>query len=104
MQAANIEVSQAAIDNGVRGRSERCPLALAYRTHYGRRGLPVSVRSNELRAYWGRYRHSYALPEDAREFIRAFDAGEPVKPFTLALPESTLWDTEGPGYREGRDE
>ncbi len=74
-----------------------CPLALALCELTG--GGPVSVSGSK--AYLVRLDCVLALPECAREFVHAFDSGEPVAPFEFDLdlpgepdvslsPQSTL--------------
>lgn len=59
-----VTVTQEHIDKGIPGDSRRCPFALAIQGKgYG---LPAN-----------------GLPEEARQFLRDFDAGRPVGPITF---------------------
>jgi len=79
-----IKITQDDIDKGNRHSSISCPLARAINRIRGQGRFLVSVTSNDWR--WKDDWHSYwPLPEAAIEFIRAFDAGELVKPMELEL-------------------
>jgi hypothetical protein len=79
-----IEVTQEDIGNGKRKSCWGCPIALAVgRTanlSFGER----FVGSTFIEWFDGRW-HRSEVPPLAAQFIEAFDAGKPVKPFSFEL-------------------
>jgi hypothetical protein len=60
----------------------RCPIALACKEHS--ENVHVGVDCTLIDSYFNR------LPRSAQRFIKAFDAGRPVKPFTFIL-QHQVW-------------
>ncbi len=85
-----IEVTQADIDAGVREDCGLCPVARAVSRSTKQ---DVSVYDVCL-TLWDRGTRStqIGLPADVRQFVKMFDAGESVRPFsfTIDLPEEVL--------------
>ena len=84
-----INVTRRDIDRGEQYSPEDCPIARAARRHF----RDVSVAWDALLAA-GQLRPGsslevrFELPDEAKEFIRAFDDGEDVHPFTFELREA----------------
>lgn len=74
-----IQVTQADIANGMRGNRKACPIARAVI-----RASSLSTAS-VTQSYIRRGRRKDFTPAEARIFIRAFDAGQPVEPFEFEL-------------------
>lgn len=78
-----IEVTLEDIHNA-RGGSRGCPIALAGQRLFEDPELTVGANS-----MWRRNGDEdlteYRLPPSAREFISAFDFGDPVEPFTFSV-------------------
>lgn len=74
-----IEVTQADIEFGEVGHAEACPVALALERTTGRRWV---VGDDELE---DRKFGIIDSPSAVAAFVRAFDAGRPVAPFTFDL-------------------
>jgi hypothetical protein len=75
-----VEVTAEDIESGWRGDCSLCPLALAFQRIPGFNRARVS----SARVY-PRPTESIRLPYPAQEFIRAFDAGVSVQPFSFTL-------------------
>jgi hypothetical protein len=80
-----VNVTPADIAQGISGFKENCAVALALRRTLdateGCEGRYVSVGDESLDAC-GR---SYPLPESVETFVRRFDAGMPVEPFSFTV-------------------
>lgn len=74
-----ISVTQDDIDKGVARRCTECPVALAATRHVGK---PVFVGPNYILSE----PLEWDTPSAVKEFIAAFDNGQPVKPFEFELP------------------
>lgn len=87
MAVREIEVTRECIEQGVRDKCQRCPVALAIRKHL-RQGVKVSV-GNELAVFSEhpvRLSEEHWFPHEACEFIGRFDRGlVPVQPFTFRM-------------------
>ncbi len=84
-----IEVTADDIAMGQRGSCCKCPIALAVARALKLNGMVVDV--NGLRVFvgaFGRPRRVYGLPENARAFVDAFDAGRATRPFEFELEEA----------------
>lgn len=80
-----IEVTQEDIDRGIRESCTCCPIANAMKRIL--KPDDVRVRNKET---WTSYRYvelTHLLPNEAAKFIRYFDNGETVHPFTFELEE-----------------
>jgi len=78
-----IEVKQEHIDKGDRTSPCSCPVALALKEA----GLPdPGVTETQIRLDVMNSWRSVQIPDEAAAFVRAFDAGESVQPFTFDLP------------------
>lgn len=69
------------IINGRRTAPDHCPVALAVRRQSGRSKIAVSSYSVDLLDGM----KDAELPPEARQFVRDFDSGRPVKPFSFEL-------------------
>ncbi len=74
-----LHVTSADIHDGFRGLCSLCPIAVAYTRQAGHT-CDVTHVLRDLGSD-----ASFKLPEAAHRFIFAFDAGEPVEPFSLEL-------------------
>jgi len=81
-----IEITKQDIDSGCKSPKKiihYCPIALAVKRkmniEYG-----ISVHQHDISIIAADYQFSYYnLPKKAKEFIKRFDAGKKVKPFTF---------------------
>lgn len=77
-----ISVTQEDIANGCKGRYRMCPVALAV----SRMLLhDVGVTHDTIDIQMEDERIEIITPAEAKSFIRRFDHGKPVKPFTFNL-------------------
>ncbi len=81
-----IKVTLKDIEEGYRGSCYDCPIALAFRREVKTTsitGLSVgAARILHREAYtW----NAYTLPKKAQTFVKRFDDGKPVKPFTFEI-------------------
>ena len=78
-----IEVTQHDIDYGVRGEYSLCPIARAVKRKINGEvivfGDDISFFTTDIIR---RYSY-YKLPQKAKDFIKRFDEGKKVKPFTF---------------------
>jgi len=74
-----VRITQKNIDEGIIEFCHDCPLALALRRVTGEKHCAVHPEMYFIAEF------DAPLPPEAIEFVRAFDAGEPVKPITLEL-------------------
>lgn len=90
-----IEVEQPDIDEGLACNCDACPIARATQRKLPA-GVMVQVQSRFAQVFvMGKHVKSIWMPAEAREFIKAFDAGEPVQPFSFDLPiEGLLQEVE----------
>ncbi len=80
-----IHVTQAHINAGVRQECRTCPIALALRGAIAH-APEVQVMSGSFVAFGSHGgAEIHRLPEAAQDFITAFDAGQPVQPFSFEL-------------------
>lgn len=80
-----VDVTSADIHNGKRGEACNCPVALAIKRLAPSKTVNVGI----LHAFFDpELNEGKELPTEAKEFIKAFDAGEPVSPFTFFLDYS----------------
>lgn len=75
-----VRVTKRDIDNGLRGVCARCPVALALQ----RRIAPLSDTDGQ-RWYLGGGSYARPLPLAVSRFVRAYDWGRKVKPFTFTV-------------------
>lgn len=79
-----ISIEPADIEHGVRGRRDRCPIALAILHDVpGVTGVDVDGEEATCTIEGGRYAAS--MPEEGDRFILDFDRGLAVRPLTLTL-------------------
>ena len=83
-----IEVTQKDIDLGVPEDTCNCPVARAAKRVLGARRYPFLEVSDERIYLHSGWWEGKPLPEDARQFIRDFDRGWTVEPFTFSLEET----------------
>lgn len=76
-----VNITQEHIDRGQKGRAHRCPMALAVRDQLNLSTEQVAVTQYTLYIDC----KSYILPPTASNFVRAFDAGREVSPFTFEV-------------------
>ena len=78
-----VQVKQAHIDAGIPRHASYCPIALALKEQTGELWTVTDdvAYPDKLTAPLGE------LPVQVREFILAFDTGEPVQPFEFELEE-----------------
>ena len=85
-----ISVTQRDIDRGEQYSPQDCPIARAARRHF--RDVSVVwdalLATGQLRPGPSPLAGWFELPDEAKEFIRAFDDGEDVHPFTFELGEA----------------
>ena len=80
-----IEVTEQHIRHGTRNNCEHCPIALAVNETFN---INTAVVSGEDFAIGeGINFKEYSLPQEARDFIRQFDDGDEVQPFTFEARE-----------------
>ncbi len=80
-----IHVTQSHIDAGIKGQCTQCPIALAARVAIGQ-GHRIQVSFCNIIAICGGYKSTlYPLPQEAQAFVEAFDAGQPVQPFSFKV-------------------
>ena len=90
-----IDVTQADIDGGCRGIANNCPVAKAVQRHLKKDKVYVGARTiNIYEVLDGVLQEaapiqSFATPAAVERFIRTFDVGGKVEPFSfeLAIPE-----------------
>lgn len=75
-----IKVEKKHIEQGVKGDCENCAIAKAIKAKLHH---PVEVLQYHISVKKGGQEYCYNLPESATKFIRDFDAGRKVKPFTF---------------------
>jgi hypothetical protein len=81
-----IKVTLKDIEEGYRGSCYDCPIALAFK----REVKPTSPIGLDVGAERILHReactwNAYTLPKKAQTFIKRFDGGKPVKPFTFEI-------------------
>ncbi len=83
MKKKRIYVRKSDIEVGGRGNCFTCPVAMALKRAY--KGRSISVQSDSYRVDRGSIKTGawFPLPETAVRFVRDFDAGRPVKPFSF---------------------
>ena len=86
-----IHVRQEDIDAGEKGRAWECPIALALRRECKTRRITVGMSDVSWEVDDSHYLAE--LSKRARAFVRAFDSGRTVRPFTFVLREGK-WDDE----------
>lgn len=74
-----VRVTKEHISRGCEGDSGDCPIALAIWEQYKPSNLDVLYRNVYMDG------DRYVLPSRAQKFIRNFDGGQNVKPFTFTL-------------------
>lgn len=80
----HINVTVEDIRRGCRESEFACPIALAIRRATGR-GVEVTPYSAHLYSQEYLVKVKVPLPDDARAFIRRFDGGAAVRPFSFEL-------------------
>ena len=82
MKPIKVRVTRAMCREGHAGMALECPVALGVTEATG---CLASVACDILWGYDGGWQHGMRVPASVRRFIRRFDAGKPVKPFTFML-------------------
>jgi hypothetical protein len=80
-----VEVTQEDIDKGKRGDPWCCPAARALERATGKKWSvvgPLCSRVDDRKQAIGK---RITLPQEVFDFVRAFDGGEPVSPFSFEL-------------------
>lgn len=87
-----VNVTQAHIDEGQKCSCGQCPIALAlYEQHPPAKDCYWSVCTvgtllwRQLTTVTWKTIAKYSIPREARVFIRRFDVGNPVEPFTFEM-------------------
>ena len=80
-----IEVPQEHIDNGTKNEPCHCPIALSVNETANTETAVVS--GEDFSCGEGDDFREYSLPQEARDFIKQFDDGELVHPFTFEARE-----------------
>lgn len=92
-KVVKVRVTQECIDAGVQSSDSECALALAISEQFESACVSVGPRRAWMRTEMRTEAVSvinyidYKLPRRTQQFVRDFDAGEPVKPTTLELRE-----------------
>ena len=81
-----ITVTQEDIQHGERATTNFCPVALAIKQTIGP-FWRVSVIPNNVYFHHGIAKESRLLPQEATEFIQAFDADNIVAPFSFEIDD-----------------
>jgi hypothetical protein len=82
-----IIVTQKDIDKGLKSSCYECPIARAFKREVKneiRYGFAVNADSIDHFTKDDKW-YIYALPKEAKKFIRRFDHDQPVKPFTFEI-------------------
>jgi hypothetical protein len=80
-----IRVTADHIANGKRGRTDRCPIALAIRTQWPDVAVDVHPREAAAQDTVSFLRYRAMLPDEARDFVAEYDDGGDVDPFEFAV-------------------
>ena len=84
MQTLSIDVTAQNIREGYQNSCRSCPIALAVQRATSR---CVNVSNREVGFFLaGHVAQTVDLPKRARDFIAAYDRGDPVEPFSFQLP------------------
>jgi len=75
-----VEVTQDDIDAGRKGYGRKCPVALAIARQAGWEYVYVSPLN-----LWDGVNKTRPIPQAVRAFVLAYDAGQPVAPFSFTL-------------------
>ena len=78
-----IEVTQHDIDKGLNNNCFLCPIAHAVKRKMGTDSVLVYCDRISVMSTVTSY--NYKLPKKARTFIKRFDDGKPVEPFTFEI-------------------
>lgn len=93
MKKLNLKITKANIKNGERTNPSKCPIANSILEKV-RNAIYVSVLPGEatIKVKNGRNTIAYrgALPKDGYEFVKSFDDGLKVNPFSLTLKLNKL--------------
>lgn len=87
--AVTIHITQEDIDKGERGSCVMCPLARALRRCLkpkSPRSFPGVLVGAPRPGYIGTWGGPFKMPEKVAQFVRDFDAGKPVEPFSFPWP------------------
>jgi hypothetical protein len=82
-----IQVTQKDIDKGLKSSCYECPIALAFKRKVKNQilfGYAVNYESIDHFTKDNKW-YIYALPKKAQTFIKRFDGGKPVEPFTFEI-------------------
>ena len=82
-----VKVTQKHIDDGIAESDTHCPIALAVGELLGISQDHIEVDSDQITID---DISGYDLPDLAREFVRAFDAGDPVEPIEFETDECAV--------------
>lgn len=87
--AMTVQVTAEDIQKGVRGQSCKCPVALAMKRTLRLRKSIVACYGCSYTLWDSKFKRVMKIgkfPRSVRLFIRAYDKGEPVAPFTFETP------------------
>jgi len=86
----DVTVDEEDMRKGLRGYPTSCPIARAVKRQVP--GVYVSVGRSHIQFFnqetEGGFLGQYELPDQARDFIRDFDAGMNVEPISFRIPRS----------------
>jgi len=86
-----VNVTQEDIDNGVRGSSSHCPIALAMKRQLHKTKVSVcedyneDTNEGEIVAYRGNWDKEWKASKAVMKFVKAFDNDKQVKPHRFRL-------------------
>ena len=81
-----IKVTQKDIEEGYRGSCHDCPVALAFKREVKTAfEIGLSVGAERILHREVHEWDTYTLPKRAQTFIKRFDNGKPVEPFTFEI-------------------
>lgn len=89
----NVQVSKGHIETGQKQKCQSCPVALALAEATG---VLWHVTPSYLIVWRGRLVPHVTTPEEVQRFIRDFDAGKAVQPFSFEIP----WPPAEEGQRD----
>ena len=83
LKKITITVTKGDIKRGVPSEGNFCPIAYAMQRKFSLKSADIEVADAEIWVRLSRYMLSYIMPLTAQKFIKAFDGGKPVKPFSF---------------------
>ena len=85
-QTVTVEVTADDIAHGKPGRCSSCPIALGViRSGIGATDIAVGLETCWVSMAHDEHLTGYEMPDEALDFIDAFDNGRPVAPFSFSM-------------------